>query len=349
MRRTTGAGNVANEFVDEVPGVSQGTTVDADWLNPVQEELCAVIESEGETLDGTGAVVDQVWKAIAKRIAQRSKPLGELFFLQDHRAVSEWNDADPDAYFAGVCLDDGDKDIAVANYPDLVPYLLARVLTYKEGIAGAQSTHNVTTWGVAGGVATLTFANSAPEIAVLTALLEDEAVHVASGGVAYTSWRSVTLAGAIGNILAGTYAITNVNPAARTITFAAAVADGGAGGAWTVQFFAHKIAGSASARVFQRLGGAIMSANDPDNEAVPGLRRRDRGQGHRHNHRGGSGGGGDYFPPYTPVAGDTVNTRSGMVGDPATDTVNSTPRTGKSTDPRNITARLYIWGRTYIA
>lgn len=345
MRRTTGAGHVANQFADEVPGVSQGTTVDADWLNPVQEELCAVVESEGEALDGTGVTVDQVWKAIAKRIAQRSKPLGELFFLQDHRAVSEWNDAAPDDYFAGVCLDDGDKDIAPANYPDLVPYLLAQVLTYKEGIAGEQSTHNVTTWAVAGGVATLTFANLAPEIAVLTALLEDVAVH---GG--YASWRSVTLAGAIGNILAGTYAITNVNPTARTITFAAAVANGGAGGAWTVQFFTHKIAGSASARVFQRLGGAIMSANDPDNEAVPGLRRRDRMQGHWHTPYAYSTGAGG-----SAVAGATLNaTEVSIVAnlrikEAVTDGTNGDPRTGKSTDPRNVTAHLYIWARTYIA
>ncbi|HET6499078.1 MAG TPA: hypothetical protein VFH17_08520 [Coriobacteriia bacterium] len=346
MRRTTGAGHVANEFVDEVPGVSQGTTVDAPWLNPVQEELCAVVESEGESLDGTGAITDQVWKAIAKRVAQRSKPLGELFFLQDHRAVSEWNDADPDAYFAGVCLDDGDKDIAVANYPDLVPYLLTRVLTYKEGVAGEQSTHNVTTWAVAGGVATLTFANLAPEIAVLTALLEDKEVH---GG--YASWRSITLAGAIGNILAGTYAITEVNAVARTVKFAAVVGNGGAGGAWTVQFFTHKVAGSATARVFQRAGGAIMSANDPDNEAVPGLRRRDRGQGHAHYVRTNNSAG-----AVLGIAGSGAGSTEAAINftinralDVTTDGTNGTPRTGKSTDPRNITAHLYVWARTYIA
>jgi len=347
MHKTTGAGHVGNEFVDEVPGVSQGTTVDEDWLNVVQREAVALVENEGDALDGGND--QQLWESIARRIAQRSKHVGEYFFLADHRAPSGWNPADPDAYFAGVCLNDGDHDIAPANYPDLVPYLLARALTYKQGIGGAQATHNVITWAVAAGVATLTFANLAPEIAILTALLEDEVVHGS-----YVSWRSITLAGAIGNILAGTYAITEVNAGARTVKFAAAVGDGGAGGAWTVQFFTHKIAGSANARVFERAGGVLYSANHVDADAVyaatvPGLRRRDRVQGHwhqgyQHNAAGALSAYSSATNALSVGAAHTFN----CIREAITDAVNGTPRTGKSTDPKNLIAHLYIWAQRFL-
>lgn len=52
MHKTTGTGHVANEFADEVPGVSEGTVVDSDWLNTVQRELVALVEAAGLTLDG---------------------------------------------------------------------------------------------------------------------------------------------------------------------------------------------------------------------------------------------------------------------------------------------------------
>lgn len=342
MKRTTAAGSVGGLYVNEIPGVQTGTAADAADANMNQEELVNAVEAAGLVLDGTGVLDDQLAEAMQKLIAECSKLVGELFFLPDLRAVHEWDRAAPEDYFAGVCLDDTDHDLAPANYPDLVPYLLTRALTYKDGIAGQQSAHNVTTWAVAGGVATLTFANSAPEIAILTALLEDEAVHGS-----YVGWRSITLAASIGNILAGTYAITLVDPAARQIKFAAAVADGGAGGAWTVQFFTHKIAGSASARVFVRKGGVLMSANDPDNEAIPGLRRRDRMQGHLHGMTQG-GAAGTYGVPNSSNAVYTPYVPSVNTGVPITDAVNGTPRTGKSTDPRNATAHLYQWARRYL-
>jgi hypothetical protein len=50
MHRTDASGNVANLFVDKVPGVSAGTIVDDDWLNAVQEENANAIEADGTTL-----------------------------------------------------------------------------------------------------------------------------------------------------------------------------------------------------------------------------------------------------------------------------------------------------------
>ena len=51
MHKTDGANHVANEFVDEVPGVSPGTVVEEDWLNTVQRELVNVVEGAGLVLD----------------------------------------------------------------------------------------------------------------------------------------------------------------------------------------------------------------------------------------------------------------------------------------------------------
>ena len=50
MHRTEAPNNVANMFVDKVPGVSPGTIVDSDFLNAVQEEVATFIEGRGVTL-----------------------------------------------------------------------------------------------------------------------------------------------------------------------------------------------------------------------------------------------------------------------------------------------------------
>lgn len=51
MYRTDAADNVGNLFDDGDPGSGrEGTVVDADWLNAVQEELCGVVEGMGLTL-----------------------------------------------------------------------------------------------------------------------------------------------------------------------------------------------------------------------------------------------------------------------------------------------------------
>ena len=50
MHRTDGANNVANMFVDKVPGVSPGTIVEEDWLNMVQEEIVSVVIDDGTAL-----------------------------------------------------------------------------------------------------------------------------------------------------------------------------------------------------------------------------------------------------------------------------------------------------------
>lgn len=50
MHRTDADSNVANLFVDPVPGTTTATQVDAPWLNAVQEEICNLLEGLGVTL-----------------------------------------------------------------------------------------------------------------------------------------------------------------------------------------------------------------------------------------------------------------------------------------------------------
>lgn len=340
MHRTTGPGNVAGAFVDEVPGSVTGTTVEEDWLNTAQEELVNVIEDEGDTLSSGND--HQIFQTIAKRIAQRGKKLGELFFMDEYIAPSEWNPATPDDYWAGVCLDAGDQDLAVANWPDLVPRLLARKATYAEGIGGEKTAFDVTEWEVSTNVATLAFADVAAEIGVLTGLSEDNLVH---GD--FTSWRSITLAGAIGNIPAGTYAITGIDATARTVTFDVTASNGTGSVTETVEFFIHKIAGSSSARIFERPAGVLVAANDDAGDGIAGLRRRDRFQGHWHAGFGTTTGGN--IPDPTLFAMAEANVDRFGASTPIADPDNGDPRYGATTDPRAIIGHLYIWAVEYIA
>ncbi len=344
MFRTAATGNVANRYADEVVGVSQGTVIEEQDKNIVQEELVAAVIGAGLSIETSpGTVENQLLEAIEKLVAERGKQLGELFYLDQGVDPSEWDRDNPEAYFAGVSLDEGDQDLDVANWPDLVPYLLARALTYNEGIGGEASAFDVTDWDVTGNVGVLTFANTTAELKALAALVEDNLVHGS-----FTSWRSVTLAGPIGNIPAGTYALDAVDAVARTVTFDVTASNGSGSVTETVQFLIHAIEGSADARVFEYPAGVLAAANDSDGEALAGLRRRDRGQGHVHEsleliNQLQAGG------RTVPSSGGSMGDTTGLIGSPATDGTNGTPRTGLTTDPRSYVGRLYLWGRRFIA
>ena len=339
MFRTAATGNVGSRYADEVVGVSQGTVVEEQDKNITQEEIVNAVEGAGLSIETSpGTVENQLLEAMEKLVAERGKQLGELFYLDQGGDPSAWDRDNPEDYFAGVPLDEGDLDLNVANWPDLVPHLLARALTYNEGISGERSAFDVTDWVVAANVGTLTFANWPEELKALAALAEDNLVHGS-----FSSWRSVTLAGVIGNIPAGTYALDAIDAVARTVTFDVTASNGSGSVTETVQFLIHAIEGSALARVFEYPAGVLVAANDADGEAFAGLRRRDRGQGHRHDAFGGSSSG---LSLADTVTGGTNNYD---VSDPIDDGINGTPRTGLTTDPRSYVGKLYLWGRRFIA
>jgi hypothetical protein len=239
------------------------------------------------TDDGTyWAIVTDPEKTEEIRIAiEHSHFVGEIFEKEDLTEPSAFDRSNPDDYFPAICLTDIDThvDIDAANWPLGVDYLRNKKVKFKDGLTGEISSPSVTNWAISSNVATLTFANNPDTISFLAALLEDQVSHGS-----YTNWRTVTLANAIGNITAGTYAITNVNASSRTITFAFTAANASGAVTATVDFYAHRVAGSTTtARVFGARGLTMHGANDGNGYFVAGgLRRRGFMQQHyRHQSR----------------------------------------------------------------
>ena len=315
----------------------------ADWGNDAQNELFGIQQefSIAESV-GTSKYVLAAIKGIA---VGWGKEIGELYYLDSLKTATAFDKDTPSTFFPGICLDaiDGQSDIAVANWADLVPHLRAKGLTYNEGITGQKSAFDVTDWDITSNVATLTFANTTAEIAMLTSLLEDNLVHGS-----YTNWRSITLAGAIGDITADEYAITNVDTTLRQIKFAFTAGDNSGSGAFTINLYTNRVPGSTTtARVYEATARTLVSANDDDGENINGLRRRDKTQGHIHkvpDEAPSSVGGTSFVSRGSGAATNTIFTDS-----PITEGTNGTPRVGKTTDPRSAVGHLYIHGRSYTA
>ena len=313
------------------------------------------IEFMGITFDGDDP--DLLEATMIGTAIKMGKPLGELYFLDSLKLPVAFDKTNPELFFPGKCLDTIDifEDIDVANWPDFVPHLRTKKLTYNEGITGAKSAFDVTDWDITSNVATLTFANTTAELAILAALLEDNLVHSS-----YTDWRSITLASVIGDISAGEYAITNVDASLRQITFAFTSGNNSGSGSFTSEFYTNRVPGSSTtARLYEATARTLVSANDDDGENINGLRRRDKSQGHRRRIQGvesgldvnkfcrdngalSGGSGGIGFGGFN--AGLQI-----VTSDYITDGINGSPRTGKTTDPRSLGAHLYVHGKSYIA
>jgi hypothetical protein len=280
---------------------------------------------------------------IIRAIKEQGRELGEIFALLDRRGGSAWNPANPRAYFPAVCLTDFDSQITlnVTNAPDAVPYLRARKMIFKDGLSGELAALSVTNWAINANVATLTFANTTDTIAAIAALGEDQILHGS-----YTNWRTITLANAIGPITAGDYALTNVNPSARTMAFAFNSGNDSGAVSASAEFYPFRIPGSTTtARVFSARGLTMHGANDDNRYFVAGcLRRRGFFQGHWHDAGGradrDTGGGG----PNQLAMNDsqTVFDFGAIVRSPKTDGTNGTPRTAKETHGPAMTVHLYM-------
>ena len=69
-RIDTADATAGNLFTEGNPALSiPATTVAADWLNSLQEEVANVVEAAGLTLDQTGVTVNQLLNAINSKIA----------------------------------------------------------------------------------------------------------------------------------------------------------------------------------------------------------------------------------------------------------------------------------------
>lgn len=317
----------------------------------------AAIEFMGLTFDGDDPVLMKA-TMIGTAISM-GKPLGELYFLNKLKLPVAFDKTNPELFFPGKCLDTINifEDIAVANWPDLVPDLRAELLKYNEGITGEKSAFDVTDWDITSNVATLTFANTTAELAILAALVEDNLVHGS-----YTNWRSITLGSAIGDISSGEYAITNIDASLREITFAFSSGNNSGSGAFTTEFYTNRVPGSTTtARLYEATGETLVGANYADGEYIGGLRKRDAmqritGEFARSNAVGvainstGLTGPFSLGTGYANATGTSVTTANAIAFDTA-DSVS--PNAAKTNDMHtrvnSNVGHLYIHGKSYVA
>ena len=358
MRKIAGPGHVSNEFVnyDALTNPS-GTQLTDDWCNDVQDELIGV-QDEFSIAEAAGTN-EYIRAAIVGMAIKYGKKLGEVFFSEEYEAPAAFDKDSPEDFNPAVCLSSIEThlDISATNWPDLVPVLRARPAYYMHNKTGEKYQFDVTGWAISSNVATLTFANTTAELAILGILSEDTVAH---GG--YSNWQTITLASAIGDIAAGDYAITDVDAASRTISFAYTASDNSGSVTAVASFYRHRVAGSTTtARLFPVDGYAIMSEGS---DRVSGFRKLDQMQLVE----------GEYLIPQDADGNDLYKNLSGAFTVSTSGTLkrislgastydatklefssSDSPdaRTSATTDgqtyPRNIAAYMYLWGRSYVA
>jgi hypothetical protein len=252
-------------------------------------------------------------------------------------------------------LSQADTTISNSNWPELVTHWRTnKYLSYLPGTISEQSDFVIDSYSITSNVVSVVLSNLTPEIKILAALAEDQAVHAS-----YVNWIPITINTGFGSIPAGDYGITNINTGTRTITFSCTAANISSTPivGVTCKFYPHRVSGSSTtARHLSIAGRTLVAQGDSDTEVFYGLRRRDRGQGHRHLDLGHTHSvtksnelGGNQHPYNYGEYSNPGSTALGYanIGDPSTDGSNGTPRTGKTTDPRALGAIPYIWGYTY--
>lgn len=334
IARTSGAiaGDIPLRTVTMASGVRTLGT-DLRTSAPLQEKINRIDEL------GTAPAGDFADIAARLTYLENMRPVGETFDLFGYVA--------PSAALPAFPLSWSNRTVDAANWPDLVAFWRAHKMRYMAGEGSEKSAFDITNYARSSNVVTITLANTAPELALLAMMAEANLVHGS-----FSAWWALNLSVALGSgdVPAGDYAITGIDAGNRQITFTHAGADVGTTGvSRTLEVYPHRIPGSTTTcRHYQVAGRAKVAINDADAEVWPGAQRRDRGQGHKHSispattpssYTEGEGGSGNTSRISTTVT----------IGNPITDGVNSTPRTGKTTDPRSLGVVPYIWARSYAA
>lgn len=341
MREIASVGNVDNRFVNYDPSTNpQGTVVSAEFMNDLQDELIGIQEEAGFT-EAPGEDL-QVLKSIKRIAIEYSKFVGEIFNLDSLKSISAWDPDATDNYFPAICLSTINIQVtlALANYPQLVPHLRAKKLSYLEGKSGAESS-----WSASISGSVITMPNAAGSNKMLAALAEDVLCH---GG--YTNWRTVT-------VLGTEYAMTSINTVTREIT----VSGTPTSGTQTVEFYPHRIVGSTTtAREFEVSGRSMIAPNDSNGRFIGNLRIRGYMQGHRHpiidpglnrrfeNGLAYSGSTKTSTNVYESVISASLTTNN-AVGDPISDGTNGSVPTGPETHSPSQSGHIYKWARKYDA
>jgi len=315
-----------------------------DVLSAVQADLLLKADIDSPALTGiptaptaaVATVTDQI--ATTDFVIQNSHVIGEL-------VMSEFDDVTSAGFPA--LPRNINNDANVANWPLLVPKARSKAIS----VVGVTD-HAVT---VAGAV--ITFGISAATNALLTLIVNDAIVtnYINGGEIANFlngSTYAVAAAQRTVTISAVDYTITAVDTVARTIT----VTVNPPAGVQSLSVYPYRVAGNANVARFLRIAGFVgVAAGDAAGEIVGGFRKMDRDQATAL----GTGStrilrtyAGDGNGPTTVVVADTQVVALRLAGGsdilPQSDTVNGTPRLGKTTDPRTAGQYAYTWGGKYI-
>jgi hypothetical protein len=343
MRAIAGPGHVSNEFVDyDAVTNPNGTVVTADWANDVQDELIGIQDYAGiAEAAGTNEYVLSAIKRISKEYGRN---VGDLFYNEGLTGPVAFDEDNPATYFPALALSDIDEfeDIAVANWPDLVPWARDRRTAYK--LPGATA---VDSWAVTVSGSDITFPAGTSDGAVLAALVEDNEYQQRAGGVSWAHAPTVNIDGT-------DYAITGINLGTSVVT----VSGSPSTGAQTGIFYTHRVAGSSTtARMFEATGAAIHSPGDDDGLFVVGRRLRGHFQGFQMrlrdnqalNNTVASAGGGSGFMLLRDANSGAEGSGYWLTDKFQSDGTNGTPRVTSETHSPALVAHLYIHGGRYVA
>jgi len=236
------------------------------------------------------------------------------------------------------------------SWPILVPFL--RTLSGGSGYV-------VT--GYTSGVSTVLQMDSgdAATAAFVLALYEDNLYH-GDGVENYTNYKTITIATAFGDIVAGDYNIVDIDPVLFRIEIDAATAGPSAPG--TIDHYPFRIKSSSTTARWFRVTDSVVTTSG--SEYIPAFRARDRIQIHKHTDTGHSHGILGFYVVYvsnSPWPGSVyayVGDGGGNTGASAaaiTDPVTTlTPgfdaiRYGNTTRTRLLATRAYMFGGVFDA
>ncbi|EMO60715.1 hypothetical protein LEP1GSC133_4434 [Leptospira borgpetersenii serovar Pomona str. 200901868] len=340
----------------EVTEIKQATSVKTGLVTDLHSDIITGINPDANNPLKFVRGINQVYlffkNFLDVTFKQERKFVGEMFWMDDIRT--------PSTDFPAFCLASPDQLInanGAGGMPDLVSYWLNKPFRY-DPLGTNITDFDAISYAISSNVLTVTFANTTACQKMIDALVEDNLVHGS-----FTNWMTGTLQQAIGGVPTNTtVAISALSSASRTISFTCAAANSsGSLSGVKIRFYKHRLPDitpgttiTNQVRHFTVQGRGFVSVMDADSEWIGGFRRRDRLQGHGHdlwlnsNNSAISGttavnwGAG----PNSQTSASTNGTSPGnSIRSPIVDGNNGTPRTGKTTDAKGLSAFPYVFAR----
>ncbi|MBM9499826.1 hypothetical protein JWG44_06125, partial [Leptospira sp. 201903071] len=335
-----------NEITEE----KQASAVKTGLVTDLHTDIVAAINPDTNNPLKLVKAINQVYlffkNFVESIFKEERKFLGEMFWLDDLRV--------PSTDFPAFCLASPDQLIqasGVGGMPDLVNYWLNKPFRY-DPLGTNVTDFDAISYSIASNVLTVTFANTTACQKMIDALAEDNLVHSS-----FTHWMTGTLMQAIGGIpLNATLAITGLSTVSRMISFSCSASNSsGSLSGVKLRFYKHRIPDvvpgttvTTQVRHFAMQGRGFVGVMDADSEWIGGLRRRDRFQGHFHTTIGGDIMSQDITSSRSYIQGGDYSASpmgQHVVKEAKPDGSNGNPRTGKTTDPRGLSAFPYVFAK----